>query len=168
MRCSLIVMALLTCVLVAQTKQSAHGTLRKDLVGKGWEQLPHSSYPGFRLPLEWSGGRFEYRLHESSERHSLACIVRQHESRYVILSAVEFSDLSDDEEPEQDCYFQERPNCAGRLCDGLLLGVGKSSAKSVINGAYLPREVWRFTHEKKTFERVSPRGVVCRPQSYAN
>jgi hypothetical protein len=149
------------------------GVVRKDLVGKSWDQLPPTIYPGFNLPLPWkTKNKFELRLFEPECEKYIVTIAKllkneqENENKVLIVAALDFLKLKEGEYPEQDCFYRNLPSCYGRLCEGLLIGV-ISQKKMSKDGTYVPKEVWEITSKNLKFQKVSPKNVVCKPQSYA-
>lgn len=149
------------------------GVSRWDLVGKRWDQLPPSRYPGFGLPLPWkTTKKYELRLFEPDFDKYIVTVIelsssgQGSENEGMIVSAVDFSTLRGGQYPEQDCFYRNTQACDGRLCDGLLIGVIDQKVISK-NGTYVPTEVWKITAKSLRFEKVSPKNVICKPQSYA-
>lgn len=145
------------------------GTLRDDLAAMPLQDLAKSAYPGFTLPLPWeTAQRFEFHIYRPDETDDIAMIVRNDAGRRTIVSAVEFAGLTDREYPEQDCYLLNEANCDGRLCNGVIVGIVRQSTKGSAPAVYTPLAAWVFTLERPRFAKISPEGVVCRPQNYAN
>lgn len=148
------------------------GVLRQDLVGKYWSQLPPTQYPGFTLPLQWRTSKiYELRFFEQKFTSYIVAVTeltgngKKNKDGVLIVSAIDFSTLKKGEIPEQDCFYSNVPSCEGKLCDGLLIGVIAEKEKN--GGTYRPKEVWKITTKTLKFEKVSPKNVICQPQSYA-
>jgi hypothetical protein len=149
------------------------GVVRSDLIGKRWNKLPPTKYPGFGLPLPWkTKNKFELRLFEPELEKFIVTITKLSEREQgndnedLIVAALDFLKLKKEEYPEQDCFYRNVSSCDGRLCEGLLIGVIVETEMSK-DGTYAPKEVWKITSKNLKFQKVSPKNVVCKPQSYA-
>lgn len=168
---SVLVLVCLGAVTVISAS-GTRGVLRWDLVGKRWNQLAPTHYLGFGLPLPWkTQKKYEVRIFRPEFEKYIVTLTELpssgNESEDLIVSALDFSTLKEGEFPEQDCFYRDTPTCDGRLCEGLLIGVIDQKVISK-DGAYVPTEVWKITSKSLKFEKVSPKNVICKPQSYAD
>lgn len=144
------------------------GVPRGDLVGK-----PSTLRIRFGLPLPWkTEKKYELRIFGPDFETDIVTVTelpssgKESGEEERIVSAVEFPSLQEGEIPEQDCFYRNIPSCDGRLCDGLLIGIIDQKVISK-DGTYVPTEVWKITAKSLRFEKVSPKNVICKPQSYA-
>jgi hypothetical protein len=133
--------------------------------------------PGMSLPMRWkTPKKYEMRyLSRAGGRQNIIAIVEvadeQRRDHDMIVSAVDFSAIKKSQETQFDCYFANEPSCEGLLCGGLLVGVVPAYEARRVKfpkEGLRPTEVWKVTSKTLRFEKISPKGVVCKPQSYAS
>jgi hypothetical protein len=146
----------------------ARGVLRPDLVGKLWSELPATKWPHYALPMRWKTEKKYLLRYFQPEYHKYIITVLELPADGDmdggrIVSAVDLTARPRDEPLEHDCFYRDVPPCDGRLCDGLLLGVG-GRFKNTVGIRYRPAAVWKITATTLRFEKISSSRVVCEIQ----